>query len=186
MTLSRWLRDYLYIPLGGNRGGQRRDVPQPDAHDGARRALARRGWTSSLWGALHGLGLCVEPAAAGAVASRAGAGRPSRSGGGAILVILGSAWAGSSSGPTTSSHRVDLIERGSSRPAASRVGTLQARARRSSSCIAVRYMPAACPKRSWRHSLLPSAARASLWRIAHMIIRAIGPQGAAPFIYFQF
>ena len=20
MTLSRWLRDYLYIPLGGNRG----------------------------------------------------------------------------------------------------------------------------------------------------------------------
>ncbi len=23
MTLSRWLRDYLYIPLGGNRGGAR-------------------------------------------------------------------------------------------------------------------------------------------------------------------
>ena len=23
MTLSRWLRDYLYIPLGGNRGGPR-------------------------------------------------------------------------------------------------------------------------------------------------------------------
>ena len=23
MTLSRWLRDYLYIPLGGNRGGRR-------------------------------------------------------------------------------------------------------------------------------------------------------------------
>ena len=22
MTLSRWLRDYLYIPLGGNRGGE--------------------------------------------------------------------------------------------------------------------------------------------------------------------
>ena len=24
MTLSRWLRDYLYIPLGGNRQGKRR------------------------------------------------------------------------------------------------------------------------------------------------------------------
>ena len=23
ITLSRWLRDYLYIPLGGNRGGRR-------------------------------------------------------------------------------------------------------------------------------------------------------------------
>ena len=43
MTLSRWLRDYLYIPLGGNRG-KRADphVPQPDADDAARRALARR------------------------------------------------------------------------------------------------------------------------------------------------
>ena len=43
MTLSRWLRDYLYIPLGGNRGGTLADVPQPDAHVRARRPLARRG-----------------------------------------------------------------------------------------------------------------------------------------------
>ena len=26
MTLSRWLRDYLYIPLGGNRGGHGRST----------------------------------------------------------------------------------------------------------------------------------------------------------------
>ena len=26
-----WLRDYLYIPLGGNRGGRAAHVPQPDA-----------------------------------------------------------------------------------------------------------------------------------------------------------
>ena len=43
MTLSRFLRDFLYIPLGGNRGGRCEDVPQPDDHDGARRALARGG-----------------------------------------------------------------------------------------------------------------------------------------------
>ena len=43
MTLSRFLRDFLYIPLGGNRGGRCVDVPQPDDHDGARRAVARRG-----------------------------------------------------------------------------------------------------------------------------------------------
>ena len=43
MTLSRWLRDYLYIPLGGNRKGTARDLPQPDADDAARRAVARRG-----------------------------------------------------------------------------------------------------------------------------------------------
>ena len=43
MTLSRFLRDFLYIPLGGNRGGKLQDGAQPDDHDGARRALARRG-----------------------------------------------------------------------------------------------------------------------------------------------
>ena len=42
ITLSRWLRDYLYIPLGGNREGRAQDLPQPDDHDAARRALARR------------------------------------------------------------------------------------------------------------------------------------------------
>ncbi len=42
MTLSRWLRDYLYIPLGGNRKGRSAHLREPDAHHGARRALARR------------------------------------------------------------------------------------------------------------------------------------------------
>ena len=46
ITLSRWLRDYLYIPLGGNRGGDWLHLPQPDADDAARRAVARRGWRS--------------------------------------------------------------------------------------------------------------------------------------------
>ena len=43
MTLSQFLRDYLYIPLGGNRRGRDPALRQSDDHDGARRALARRG-----------------------------------------------------------------------------------------------------------------------------------------------
>ncbi len=42
ISLSTWLRDYLYIPLGGNRGGAVAHQPQPADHDGARRAVARR------------------------------------------------------------------------------------------------------------------------------------------------
>ena len=54
MTLSRFLRDYLYIPLGGNRGG-------PVRH-GLNLLLTMllggiwhgAGWTFVAWGALHG------------------------------------------------------------------------------------------------------------------------------------
>ena len=43
MTLSQFLRDYLYIPLGGNRRGPRAALRQSDDHHAARRPLARRG-----------------------------------------------------------------------------------------------------------------------------------------------
>ena len=59
ISLSTWLRDYLYIPLGGNRDGERADLPQPDADDAARRPVARReldvrrsGAGSTAWGLL--------------------------------------------------------------------------------------------------------------------------------------
>ncbi len=42
ISLSSWLRDYLYIPLGGNRYGPAHLV-QSDDHDGIRRPLARGG-----------------------------------------------------------------------------------------------------------------------------------------------
>ena len=42
ISLSTWLRDYLYVPLGGNRKGRGAHVRQPDRRHAARRALARR------------------------------------------------------------------------------------------------------------------------------------------------
>ena len=41
MSLSSWLRDYLYIPLGGSRGSQCADLPQSHHGVPALRALAR-------------------------------------------------------------------------------------------------------------------------------------------------
>jgi alginate O-acetyltransferase complex protein AlgI len=54
MTLSRWLRDYLYIPLGGNRRGERRtyvNVMITMILGGLWHGAA---WTFVLWGAYHG------------------------------------------------------------------------------------------------------------------------------------
>ena len=60
MTLSRWLRDYLYISLGGSRGGTlktSRNLIITMLLGGLWHGAA---WTFVLWGLLHGLGLVVE------------------------------------------------------------------------------------------------------------------------------
>jgi D-alanyl-lipoteichoic acid acyltransferase DltB (MBOAT superfamily) len=60
MTLSRFLRDFLYIPLGGNRGGKRRtyrNLMLTMLLGGLWHGAA---WTFVLWGGLHGSGLVVE------------------------------------------------------------------------------------------------------------------------------
>jgi alginate O-acetyltransferase complex protein AlgI len=54
MTLSRWLRDYLYIPLGGNRRGGRRtylNIMITMVLGGLWHGAA---WTFVFWGAYHG------------------------------------------------------------------------------------------------------------------------------------
>ncbi|MCB9736205.1 MAG: MBOAT family protein [Deltaproteobacteria bacterium] len=54
MTLSRWLRDYLYIPLGGNRKGPvRRDVNLMITM-GLGGLWHGANWTFLVWGVYHG------------------------------------------------------------------------------------------------------------------------------------
>ena len=56
MTLSRWLRDYLYIPLGGNRGGTLltyRNLMLTMLIGGLWHGA---GWTFVVWGGIHGSG----------------------------------------------------------------------------------------------------------------------------------
>jgi alginate O-acetyltransferase complex protein AlgI len=77
MTLSRWLRDYLYIPLGGNRASPKavyRNLFVTFLLGGLWHGAA---WTFIMWGALHGVACCIQrwwtsagyrmPAAAGVI-----------------------------------------------------------------------------------------------------------------------
>jgi alginate O-acetyltransferase complex protein AlgI len=59
MTLSRFLRDYLYIPLGGNRHGLPAQLLALLATMGLGGLWHGAGLTFLAWGILHGLGLCV-------------------------------------------------------------------------------------------------------------------------------
>ncbi len=62
MTLSRFLRDYLYIPLGGNRRGRARRYVNLMVVMLLGGLWHGAGWTFVLWGGMHGLYLVVNHA----------------------------------------------------------------------------------------------------------------------------
>src|SRR3979490_2002928 len=60
ITLSRFLRDYLYIPLGGNRLGEQRryvSLAVTMLRGGLWHGAA---WNFVIWGGLHGIYLCIN------------------------------------------------------------------------------------------------------------------------------
>ena len=60
MTLSRWLRDYLYVPLGGNRKGRwqtYRNLMITFLLGGLWHGAS---WTFVVWGGIHGTFLSYE------------------------------------------------------------------------------------------------------------------------------
>ncbi len=60
MSLSAWLRDYLYIPLGGNRKGPGRTYVNLFLVMFLGGLWHGAEWKFALWGSLHGLALAVE------------------------------------------------------------------------------------------------------------------------------
>lgn len=60
ITLSRWLRDYLYIPLGGNRVSQGRAAVNVMITMVLGGLWHGAGWGFLIWGALHGAGIVGE------------------------------------------------------------------------------------------------------------------------------
>ncbi|MBL3520271.1 MBOAT family protein [Arcobacter lanthieri] len=60
MTLSRFLRDYLYIPLGGNRKGNVRTYVNLITTFLLGGLWHGAGWTFIIWGLLHGIALAIH------------------------------------------------------------------------------------------------------------------------------
>ncbi|NUP52036.1 MAG: MBOAT family protein [Catenulispora sp.] len=190
MTLSRWLRDYLYIPLGGNRGGglkTYRNLMLTMVLGGLWHGAA---WTFVVWGGIHGVGLAVERAwAAVAAAARISSPVPEavRAAGARILTfhvvclawvffrapdvstasaVLGRLFAG---GPATGvlSPTVVLL-----------IGVV----------LAVQWLPRGVGARlRTAFVTLPVYAQGvSLGVLILVIAAASGGRGVAPFIYFRF
>ena len=62
ISLSTWLRDYVYIPLGGNRHGTARTYLNNFATMLIGGLWHGAAWRFVFWGAMHGAGLAVHKA----------------------------------------------------------------------------------------------------------------------------
>ncbi len=60
ISLSTWLQEYLYIPLGGNRKGKVRTYINLMLTMLIGGLWHGANWTFVVWGALHGIGLCIH------------------------------------------------------------------------------------------------------------------------------
>jgi alginate O-acetyltransferase complex protein AlgI len=87
MSLSAWLRDYLYVPLGGNRHGTLRTYRNLLLTMVLGGLWHGANWTFALWGAFHGVLLAIERALG--VDPRRAAFAPGRWALTFVLVVLG-------------------------------------------------------------------------------------------------
>ena len=182
MTLSRWLRDYLYIPLGGNRGGPRRtyrNLMLTMLLGGLWHGAA---WTFVVWGAIHGR----RPL------GRALAARPAR-----LASEYRRWWAGSS--PSTwsvspgcsSAHPISTVafevlgRVGASGP--SPLVTLPV-VFLAVAAIAVQAVPPGWWRavEAWLVARPAVAQGVALGLVVVAADAAVGQQGVAPFIYYRF
>jgi alginate O-acetyltransferase complex protein AlgI len=188
MTLSRWLRDYLYIPLGGSRRGAAityRNLLLTMLLGGLWHGA---GWTFVVWGLIHGVGLCAERFKR----DRFGA-VPEESLSRASLYwrrlltfhVVCFAWIFFRS--DTFGVAWDMITGLVTRwgePSPLVTGTVLL-------AIAVgigsQYLPPRVPQAVLAgFSRLNVVGQAAVLAVALMVTQALGPQDVAPFIYFQF
>ena len=192
MTLSRWLRDYLYIPLGGNRKGRwrtYRNLMLTMLLGGLWHGAA---WTFVVWGAIHGGFLSIEHFRRSRREARGLADPPDtflRRVGARLVTfhIVCLAWvffraesftnAGEVLGRLVDpSHWLDhapLVK----------LGVLLAIA----VGIGEQYIPRALLGRGIAaFSRMTPIAQGAALAVVLLLVDSLGPQGFAPFIYFQF
>jgi D-alanyl-lipoteichoic acid acyltransferase DltB (MBOAT superfamily) len=187
MTLSRWLRDYVYIPLGGNRRGVAityRNLLLTMLLGGLWHGA---GWTFVAWGGIHGVGLCLERWRA----SRPGyVERPStgwRRAWQRLLTfhVVCLAWIFFRSDSFSSAWEMieGLFTQWGQPSSLVTTGVLAAIA----AGIGSQYLPERVPREVMaRFSRLNVVGQAAVLAVALLLTHAMGPEGVAPFIYFQF
>ena len=192
ISLSSWLRDYLYIPLGGSRGSERRTYANLFITFLLGGLWHGAAWTFVLWGAFHGAYLSVERKVREwlRIPSR---GAPPAS---PLVAMLGRVWifhvvcfswilfrAGNME--TLSAMLRGIASWHSAVPGTTLWGGLSIAVVLVG--FATQFFDGDRLWRTWnRISAWPAWAVGAAAAAVLTIILALGPEGVAPFIYFQF
>jgi D-alanyl-lipoteichoic acid acyltransferase DltB (MBOAT superfamily) len=187
MTLSRWLRDYLYVPLGGNRSGRLatyRNLMLTMLLGGLWHGAA---WTFVIWGGLHGLGLAVERWAGerrGGAEARPPITAWARAGRRLLtfhLVCLGWVFFRAESLAGVGAILSRFADWGPAPAITPAILALVAGG------IGVQYVPQDVRTRlQFAFARLRPVAMAAALGLFLLLLDGLGPEGVAPFIYFQF
>ncbi|MHB8466400.1 MAG: MBOAT family O-acyltransferase [Acidimicrobiales bacterium] len=179
ITLSSWLRDYLYIPLGGNRGPEWRTALNIMVTMFIAGLWHGAAWTFVVWGLFHG-----TAQVAGRLRRRSGA--PSRPLWVSRLVTFHLVCLGWVLFRAASFHDAQLVLSRLAHPGAAPLVTPLVLATIAVS-IASQYVSLDTVRAAQRRlgDLVP-AAQGAILAGALFLITALGPQGVAPFIYYRF
>jgi alginate O-acetyltransferase complex protein AlgI len=189
MTLSRWLRDYLYIPLGGGRGSRltvARNIMITMVLGGLWHGAA---WTFVVWGAIHGSGQVVGHLRR---SNRAAAGLdPVPDGGVRVwvqrivtfhIVCLGWVFFRADSFSTATTLIGRLFSAWGRAPLVTPLVVITV-----VGAVALQYLPKALGGRAQREFAgQPWVVQGAILGVVLLVITTLGPQGVAPFIYYKF
>ena len=186
LSLSSWIRDYLYIPMGGNRGGTfatYRNLLLTMAIAGLWHGSDS--WNFLLWGLAHGMALCLARAWPQRLPVPPGLSRL------LTLLFVMLAWTLFRAPDMQAALRMYAGQFGLHGLAMG--DTLHALLRPGHAAAAVVgvvcvLLPALRPRWEARHAASRLAAVIALWPIPAFLLSfaLIASRGAVPFLYFQF
>ncbi len=186
ISLSTWLRDYLYIPLGGNRGGRAQLYRNLMLTMGLGGLWHGASWNFVIWGLLHGVLLAGHRAWRGPRRNaEAGGGIGAIAGcvGTNLCVVLAWVFFRASDLPTALAYLAGLAS------AFTSAGALALSALAVALYAGVVLLLDLPPRRAGRHEFSedwPEWARILLYTALITATWTAWPASSVPFIYFQF
>ncbi|MGI9613287.1 MAG: MBOAT family O-acyltransferase, partial [Acidimicrobiales bacterium] len=190
ISLSTWLRDYVYIPLGGNRGGRLRTARNLGLTMVLGGLWHGAAWTFLVWGAIHGLALIVERFLAGSIRRRRSTESPAEPTSWVLAVrwfvtlnVVGVAWVFFRADSV--GRAWELLERLVIGGAPSQLISGLALAV-VVTAIGAQLVPQLVDRLRLELGRAAPVAQVIALAVTLTTIDALGPDGVAPFIYFQF